>query len=87
MYDDWRRSSSLASAICGESSFVPSDYSNDMPAAGGLIVGGTVGGIIEAQAAGGWFEIELVDGRTYAIDLEGCALATTVLPELPDANI
>ena len=53
-----------------------------MPATGAVTVGGT----IEAQAAGGWFAVELMEGRIYAIDLEGGTPGPTVLRGLHDAN-
>ena len=82
MHDDWQRSSSLASVNWAKRSFVPSDYPKDMPATGAVTVGGT----IEAQAAGGWFAVELMEGRIYAIDLEGGTPGPTVLRGLHDSN-
>ena len=50
---------------------MPDDYLNTIDTAGSVDVGGTATGNIETARDQDWFAVELVAGRTYAIDLRG----------------
>ena len=47
------------------------DYSADAQTTGAVAVGGSTTGTIETAYDEDWFAVDLVAGRTYAIDLRG----------------
>ena len=55
------------------------DHSATTSTAGTVTVGGSATGVIERKGDVDWFAVELVEGRTYVIDLEGAGAGTGTL--------
>ena len=60
---------------------MPDDYSTDTNTSGSVTVGGTASGDIESSGDRDWFEVDLVAGRTYTIELRGSPTADGTLSD------
>ena len=60
---------------------MPDDFSADTNTSGSVTVGGTASGDIESSGDRDWFEVDLVAGRTYTIELRGSPTADGTLSD------